>query len=343
VRAARLIMAVLLAAPLFAAGTAKPPVAPPDSLSKRAEAKPAIQKPPTAAPASKPAAAQTSTAAAASAPAAPKASQVPAKPAPPPKVTDGQRDFCNLVWGCGLPMPQGYCPDPKYVPKPDFKFDSTRCSEARLLTSRGVTPAHPLYGYNLYRFLGMEYRTLYTIEDELPISQERLAYLLADLPLSAHLVSYFQDEPYTAEYIDAERRHFKGTKGKRLRGDAALISGSSDEKHLFYFGYGIATVAWWTLKGPALMDFSYYPDPSRPKALKYRMKLLVFPGNGVINGIMNLGLFRKVVLSKVKEVLNDITATAKKLAEPGAAGKIQGAKDWSPEEKKKIEEFLKLP
>lgn len=265
------------------------------------------------------------------------------QPALAPKVTAGQRDFCNLVSGCGLPMPQGYCPDPKFIPKPDFKFDSTRCSEARLLNSRGISPGHPLYGYNLYRFLGMEYRTLYVVEDELPISQERLAYLLADLPLSARLVSHFQNEPYTAEYVDAERRHFKGTKGKHLRGDAVLISGSSQEKRLFYFGYGIATVAWWTLKGPSLMDFSYYPDPSRTRILKYRMNLLVFPGNGVINGIMNLGLFRKVVLSKVKDVLNDITDTAKKLAVPGAAEKIQSALDWTPEEKKKISDFLKLP
>jgi hypothetical protein len=248
-----------------------------------------------------------------------------------------------MVWGCGLPMPQGYCPDPKYVPKPGFQFDSARCSEARLLNGRGIAPSHPLYGYNLYRFLGMEYRTLYVIEDELPITPERLAYLLADLPLSARLVSRFQNEPYTAEYVDAEHRHFKGTKGKRLRGDATLISGSTQEKRLFYFGYGIATVAWWTLKGPALMDFSYSPDPSRPRVLKYRMKLLVFPGNGVINGIMNLGLFRKVVLSKVKEVLNDITDTAKKLAAPGAAEKILAAPDWTPEEKRKIAEFLRLP
>jgi hypothetical protein len=240
-------------------------------------------------------------------------------------------------------MPANYCPDPKLVPKPGFKYDSTRCSEARLLVSRGIAPSHPLYGYNLYRFLGMEYRTIYIIQEELPISQERLAYLLADLPLAAHLLSRFQNEPYTAEYTDAGHTRFKGTKGKRLRGDATLISGSTQEKHLFYFGYGVATVAWWTLKGPALMDFSYYPDPARPHVMKYRMKLLVFPGNGVINGIMNLGLFRKVVLSKVKEVLSDITSTAKKLAEPGAAEKIQSAQDWTAEEKRKITQFLKLP
>jgi|GEM_PF-810332 len=277
---------------------------------------------------------------------------VPRKSVPPasansdsaikPRVTESQKDFCNLVWGCGLIVPPGYCPDPVFVEKPRFTFDSTRCQEARTLNARGVGPGHPLYGFNLYRFLGMEYRVLYTVEDELPISQERLAYLLADLPLAAHLVSHFMNEPYTAEYIDGAHTHFKGTKGKRLRGDATLISGSSDEKHLFYFGYGVATVAWWTLKGPALMDFSYYPKPDNGKVLKYRMKLLVFPGNGVINSIMNLGLFKKVVLGKVREVLQDITGTATKLAAGGSKDILAG-KDWTAEEKAKIDVFLKLP
>ncbi|HKP96402.1 MAG TPA: hypothetical protein VJ385_11660 [Fibrobacteria bacterium] len=269
----------------------------------------------------------------------PAASKAPAAKA---RIPETQKDFCNFVRGCSLPLPPGYCPDPSALEKPKFKYDSTRCQEGRTLTARGVGPSHPLVGYNLYRFLGMEYRVLYTVEDELPISDARLAYLLADLPLSARLVSHFMKEPYTAEYTDPLRTHFKGTKGKRLRGDATLISGSSGEKRLFYFGYGVATVAWWTLRGPALMEFSYAPAPGKDKVLKYRMKLLVFPGNGVINGIMNLGLFRKVVLGKVKEVLTDITGTAQKLAGGGGA-EILKSKDWTAEEKKKIEEFLRLP
>ena len=273
------------------------------------------------------------------------AAAAPAKPAAAPtaaRITDSQKDFCNLVWGCGLPMPSGYCPDRSQIEKPKFTFDSTRCLEARLLNARGVGPGHPLFGFKLYRFLGMEYRVLYTIEDELPISQERLAYLLGDLPLAARLISHYMKEPYTAEYIDAYRTHFKGTKGKRLRGDASLISGSSDEKRLFYFGYGVATVAWWTLKGPALMDFSYAPKSGNAKVLQYRMKLLVFPGSGVINSIMNLGLFKKVVLGKVREVLKDITGTATKLAASGGKD-LLARKDWTAEEKKKIEDFLRLP
>lgn len=256
------------------------------------------------------------------------------------RVNAGQKDFCNLVRGCGLPEPAGYCP--ASIEKPGFTFDSTRCLEARLLNARGVTPTHPVVGFKLYRFLGMEYRVIYTVEEDLPISEARLAYLLADLPLAARLVSHFRKEPYTAEYLDAEKLAFKGTKGKRLRGEARLISGTTQEKRLFYFGYGVAEVAFWKLKGPALMDFSYAPVASKDKVLRYKMKLLVFPGSGVINSIMNLGLFRKVVLGKIKEVLVDITESARKLATGGGAELLK-SNAWTPDEKRKIEEFLKLP
>lgn len=267
----------------------------------------------------------------------------PAVKSPPQKrVTEGQKDFCHVVRGCGLPEPAGYCPAPADLGKPAFIYDIPRCLEARLLTSRGVTPSHPVVGYKLYRFLGMEYRVIYEIEDHIPISEARLAYLLNDLPLAARLVSHFRKEPYTAEYMDAERSEFKGTKGKRLRGQARLISGDTQEKRLFYFGYGVAEVAFWKLKGPALMDFSYAADAVKGKGLKYKMKLLVFPGSGVINSIMNLGLFRKVVLGKVKEVLVDITESARMLANGGGAELLRRS-DWTPAEKKKIEEFLKLP
>jgi hypothetical protein len=270
--------------------------------------------------------------------AAPAPKTAPAKK----KITAGQQDFCNLVRGCGLPEPGSYCPPASELVKPAFAYDSARCLEARLLNGRGVTPAHPAVGYRLYRFLGMEYRVIYEIKDRLPISEARLAYLLGDLPLSARLISHFRKEPYTAEYLDGERKSFKGTKGKRLRGEARLISGDTREKRLFYFGYGVAEVAFWKLKGPALMDFTYGADPDRAKGVNYRMKLLVFPGNGVINKIMNLGMFRSVVLTKIKEVLEDITDSAKKLAAGGGAELLKRS-DWTPEEKKKIEEFLKLP
>jgi hypothetical protein len=245
------------------------------------------------------------------------------------------------VYGCGLEQPAGYCPGPKALGKADFTFDSARCLEARLLQSRGVGPSHPVVGFRLYRFLGMEYRVIYNITDTLEVSRERLEYLLDDLPLAARLVSHYRKEPYTAKYRDPGRTHFEGTKGKRLRGEARLISGSLTEKRLFYFGTGVAEVAFWTLKGPALMDFVYWPVPEKKK-LAYHMKLLVFPGNGIINKIMNLGLFKNIVYGKIREVLVDITQTARQLQQTGGKDLLQNSQ-WTPEEKKKIESFLKLP
>ncbi len=141
----------------------------------------------------------------------------------------------------------------------------------------------------------------------------------------------------------AERKHFKGTKGKRLSGEAQLISGGTEERRLFYFGKGVAEVAMWRLTGPALMDFGYksYQNP-KGQGLHYQMKILVFPGNGVVNGIMNMGLFKRIVYGKIREVLIDITDSARKLAESGDAG-IQSSAKWTAEEKRKIEQLLKLP
>ena len=259
----------------------------------------------------------------------------------PERLSSGRKDFCHIVYGCKLEMPAGYCPEVKELGKPPYKFDSTRCAEARLLSGRGVGPGHPEVGYRLYRFLGLEYRVIYEVKDTIPISKERLNYLLSDLPLAARLISHYQKAPYTAKYMDAAHNQFEGTKGKKLRGEARLISGSTQEMRLFYFGVGTAEVAFWTLKGPALLDFTYGPLPTGGK-VGYKMKILVFPGNGFINSIMNLGMFRKLVVGKIREVLLDITQTAGKLAATGGKDLLQNAA-WTAEEKQKIEALLKLP
>jgi hypothetical protein len=49
-----------------------------------------------------------------------------------------------------------------------------------------------------------------------------------------------------------------------------------------------------------------------------------------------------VVLGKIREVLEDITDSARQLAAGGGA-ELLNSKNWSAEEKRKIAEFLKLP
>jgi len=252
-----------------------------------------------------------------------------------------QIDFCHIVQACKIPYPPGSCPDPKNVPPADFAFDDNRCSEARLLQSRGAGPGSP-FGFELYQFLGEAYRVKYEVTDSVSISRERLEYLLNDLPLAAKLINHYQSEPYTAVYLDAAHTHFRGSKGKNLHGDARLVSGSIAERRLFYFGSGEADFMWWKLTGPALMDFTYWAVSSKPGKVGYQMKILVFPGNGFVNKIMNLGVFRKLVFSEIRGVIVDITQTADKLNAAGGAD-IQRSSDWTPDEKKKVANFFNLP
>jgi hypothetical protein len=107
-------------------------------------------------------------------------------------------------------------------------------------------------------------------------------------------------------------------------------------------GSGVAEWGFWTLVGPAMMDFQYWEVPGREKRIGYKVKILVFPGNGVINSVMNLGVFRGLVKSKITGVLGDISETAQKMEKSGGR-ELRQSSDWSPEEKKKIETLLLLP
>jgi hypothetical protein len=265
------------------------------------------------------------------------------------EITPALRDYCKLIYACGLKVPTGACPAPRELgPPAPFGPTGERCLEAKELEARGLRTDHPEFGFRLYRFLGFEYRVVYTIPDTLPISRARLEYLLGDIPLAARLVSHYRKTPYEAVYTNFERTHFRGSKGPRLRGEARLISGSFPEGRLIYIGSGVAEVAFWTLVGPAMMDFRYREIAAADKGpekgvakVAYDLKVVVFPGNGVINSIMNLGMFRNVVTGKVQDVLKDITETAK-LLEADQGKQLLKNPNWSAAERKKIEELLKL-
>ncbi len=261
------------------------------------------------------------------------------------EITPALRDYCKLLYACGLKMPPGTCPAPRELGAPaPFGPTSARCREAQELEARGLRTTHPEYGFRLYRFLGFEYRVDYAISDTLPISRARFEYLLNDIPLAARLVAHYRKTPYEAAYTNPQRTHFKGSKGPRLRGEARLISGSFPEGRLIYLGSGVAEVAFWTLVGPAMMDFRYRELPATAgtdERLVYDLKVVVFPGNGVINSIMNMGIFRNVVTGKVQDVLTDITETAR-LLEADQGKQLTGNPQWSATERKKIEVLLQL-
>src|SRR5690606_23739888 len=95
------------------------------------------------------------------------------------EITPALRDYCKLLYACGLKVPAGACPASHELgPPAPFGPAGERCVEARELEARGLRADHPEYGFRLYRFLGHEYRVVYAIPDTLPISRARLEYLL---------------------------------------------------------------------------------------------------------------------------------------------------------------------
>jgi hypothetical protein len=268
---------------------------------------------------------------------------VPDRGKPKPlQITDALRDYCKLIYACGLRVSTGTCPAPADLgPPAAYSPESDRCKDARAFAARGVGPDHPYWGFRLYRFMGFEYRVTYEIEDTLPVSRARLEYLIGEVPLAAKLVTHYQNDPYTAEWVDLEHTHFRGTNGKRLRGEAKRITGSFAEGRLFYMGSGTAEWGFWTLYGPAMMDFQYRDLPGKTPRVAYRVKILVAPGNGVVNSIMNLGLFRNLVRDKIISVLSDISEASRKLDATGGKDLMRDT-GWTPAERKKIETLLKL-
>ncbi|MFC1586486.1 hypothetical protein ACFL5V_13140, partial [Fibrobacterota bacterium] len=150
----------------------------------------------------------------------------------------------------------------------------------------------------------------------------------------------FQKTKYSAEYLDGERKkYWRGNNGRNLSGEAMLIAGSIGEKKLVYFGFGIVKILKWKLKGQVLFDYKYKVEDG--KSIAYDLKVVVFPGGAVVNAIMNMGLFKKVVKNKIIEVFTDITESADELNKLNYDHLLKKA-DWTEEEKSKLLVLLAL-
>jgi hypothetical protein len=254
-----------------------------------------------------------------------------------PKATPSP-ELCGLLARCGLIVDPAFCAPALSAGVKGVTYDEARCAEARDLRARGVAPDDPV-GSRLYRLLGRRYRASYTVDDRVRLGEARLSFLMNDLPLAARLLTHFQKRRYEARYLDESHTRFWGRKEDVLTGEAQLVAGSVPERRLVYFGRGSSKVALWHLGGNGFLQFDFQPATG---GVSYRLKLIASPDNGFINTIMNTGLFKRVVYGHMREVLDDITQAAEKLAQDGGAA-IQRSPDWSEEEKAKIATFLQLP
>jgi hypothetical protein len=127
--------------------------------------------------------------------------------------------------------------------------------------------------------------------------------------------------------------------GRNLREEALLIAGSIEEKKLIYFGVVIVKILTWKLKGQVLFDYVYKVDPGKP--ISYQLKVVVFPSSTLINAIMNMGLFKKVVKNKILEVFTDITQAANEMSQTTYDDLLKKYQ-WSEENNAKLKALLAL-
>jgi hypothetical protein len=250
-----------------------------------------------------------------------------------------RREYCSLLVRCALTPPAEACPADVANGLRGVAYDEVRCREARQLAAEGVSPEDAA-SYSVYRFLGKRHRVTYAVAGDLPITAARLSFLLDDLPLAAKLLTTFSGRRYSAEYLDEERRRFRGSKQGTLRGEASRLAGASSEGRLVYFGFGSSKVGFWRLGGQSLATLEFEPLPAPASGVAYSLVVLVTPDSAFLNRIMNLGLFRGIVVRQVREVLEDIDGATRSLARQGLQS---GGVTWTPEEQARLREFLALP
>jgi hypothetical protein len=244
---------------------------------------------------------------------------------------------CAVVRRCGLPA--AGCPAPKG--DDGVTIDEPRCADVRMLAARGLA-LDSAAGQRVYRFLGRRYRVVYLLDGQVPVSSERLSFLIDDLPLAARLLTRLGRTPYTAEWLDAEHTRFKAGRGKGLHGDAERVSGSTGERRLFFYGNGVSELGPWSLKGQALVEAQYGPAGPDGRHLGYRIRVVATPSNAAVDVIMHMRLFRSIVRGRIEDILEDIQEAARVLDRTKGAG-ILDSPQWSAAEKERIAEFLRLP
>jgi hypothetical protein len=262
----------------------------------------------------------------------------PATPSPAatPSAT-ARREYCSLLRKCGLSVPAA-CAEPLTRGVAGVDYDAERCDPARELSQRGVDPTDAA-SFRLFRFLGERYQVVYRLEGRLAISEARLNFLLDDLPLAAALLTHFQKTRYEVEYLDEPaRRRFKGRRGDNLDGEATRVAGDPVGRDLVYFGRGASRVGPWRMRGLGLVQVRYAREPGG-KGLRYRVRVVAAPVNALVDLVMRTGIFRRIVLGHIREILDDVAEAGAKLEKQG----LGEGRAFSPQQKEKIAYLLRLP
>jgi hypothetical protein len=135
-----------------------------------------------------------------------------------------------------------------------------------------------------------------------------ISYLFDNMPFTAELINAYLGTNYKLEYTSKNRRFFTGTNGRSLSGEFYWALQDSAGQKLgmrnVFFGYGHAQVLKWALHGTAVAYLDM--DPVSDKEIRYKLTAIVFPGNSVLNSIMQMRVFKSVVGDKIDHIVRDI-------------------------------------
>lgn len=227
---------------------------------------------------------------------------------------DDVRSLCSGLKSC-MDIDFAGCLEEDQKPWPKVKYTEEYCAPFKEISKRGFTPEpnRPMV-HEVYARLGRQYRAIYVNEGTLPMNGHVISYLFDNMPFTAQLINAYLDESYSLEYTSANRRFFNGSNGRSLSGEFYWALQDSAGAKLgmrnVFFGYGHAKVLKWALHGTAVAYLDM--DPVGKDKLKYKLTAIVFPANSVLNSIMQMGVFKKVVNEKIDHIVKDIKKSSGK-------------------------------
>ncbi len=255
---------------------------------------------------------------------------------PDPDQPSPQRAVCALLKGCNLAYETSTCTEALSETPKGMTYDSAWCGWVRSFEKRGIVPEGRV-PYEMYRYMGSKYHITYRVADTISIPFAALDHLFQNVPMTAKLINQYRASNYSAEYPKpTDSTMFKASNGTNLTGQAWQVWIRDDHRERIYYGIGRAKILSWALKGNVIIEMKAWPSATDPRRSVYSLRFTMFPVSGLINSIMNMGIFRSVALGKIEDILTDIRLAS----EAYAAKEAPKAKVvFTPLETKALERF----
>jgi hypothetical protein len=230
-------------------------------------------------------------------------------------------EYCPALREC-LNLTSPACQLKQYPKLEDIEYDTDFCEPIKELQRRGASHTER-QGKEMYTLMSKEYRILYPVKGKLPISANTMKFLLGNLPFTTHIINAYQKTKYWAAYTNSSKTTFNGNNGGSLKGKFAWADRSTDQQTNLVYGTGYAKVLMWNLKGDAIVTLDY--QPLGKDSITYDIVCYAFPSGSILNGIMEMSMFRNVVLDKINEIIQDIQSSAHRFA----AGEREPIKNYA--------------